>query len=292
VTADRFDPTEFKQQQRATWNLVSAGCAAWRKEFERGAASVTTWLLELGGVRPGQAVLDVATGQGEPAISAARVVGPSGRVVGIDLSPAMLEVARRNAAGLDNVEFIEADMDSLDGVAAEAGVAGPFDVVLSRFGLMFSADHVATFRGLARVLVPGGVLAAAVWGPPDTHPLSAGPVVLGERLGLPSPPPGTPGPFSMSDPRQLTEELTAAGLTDASVVEQVVPFRFDSVDDYVRFNREVLPPPMLQMVRDRFGSEDAPAAWDAIAQAVEQYVDQDGTLPLPSTALCLRAVRP
>jgi SAM-dependent methyltransferase len=286
MTADRFDPTEYKRQQRTTWNLVSAGSRAWWDEFERGAAPVTARLLELGGVRPGQAVLDVATGHGEPALSAARVVGPGGRVVGVDLSPAMLEVARDRAAGLDNVEFIEADMESLD------GVEGPFDVVLSRFGLMLSVDHVATFRTLARVLVPGGVLAAAVWGPADQQLLATGPLVLGERLDLPSPAPGTPGPFSMSEQRQLTEELTAAGLADVSVVEQVAPYRFDSVDDYVHFNREVLPPQMLQVIWDRFGSEDDPDTWNLVARAVEKYVDQDGTVPLPSLALCLRAVKP
>ncbi len=286
MTPDQFDPTEFKTEQRTHWNAISAGWEAWQNEFERGAASVTARLLELSGVRPGQAVFDVATGHGEPALSAARVVGPTGRVVGVDIAPAMLEVARRRAAGLDNVEFLEADMESPD------RLAGPFDVVLSRFGLMLTVDHVAAFRTLAGVLIPGGVLAAAVWGPPASHLLATGPVVLSERLKLPPPPPGLPGPFSMSDPRQLTEELTAAGFVDVSVVEHVVPFRFHSVDDYVRFNKAVLPPQMLQMVRDRFGSQDDPETWEAVALAVGKYVDEDGSLPLPTTALCPRAVKP
>jgi SAM-dependent methyltransferase len=285
MTSSDFDPVEYKAGQRAAWNAASPGWATWQEEFERGAASVTARLLELGGVRPGQRVLDVATGHGEPALSAARVVGPVGRVVATDIAPAMLEVARQRAAGVDNVDFIEADMESLGEPAAS------FDVVLSRFGLMLAADHIGTFRSLARLLAPAGVLAAAVWGPPARHLLSIGPTVLSERLGMPSPPPGVPGPFGMSDPAQLTDELAVAGFADVSVTEHVVPFRFPSVEAYVRFNREVLPPQILRTVRERFGSEDDPDTWAAIARAAEKYVDDDGSLPLPSVALCLRAVK-
>jgi hypothetical protein len=67
MTATEFDPTAFKSKQRADWNAASPGWEAWRDEFERGAAPVTARLLDLGGVRPGQRVLDVATGHGEHA---------------------------------------------------------------------------------------------------------------------------------------------------------------------------------------------------------------------------------
>jgi SAM-dependent methyltransferase len=286
MTSTEFDPVAFKSKQRDDWNAASPGWAAGHDEFERGAASVTTRLLDLGGVRPSQTVLDVATGHGELALSAARLVGPTGRVVGVDIAPAMLEIARQRAADLDNVEFVEADLEALGQPAAS------FDVVLSRFGLMFAVDHVAAFRALARVLVPGGVLAAAVWGPPSAHLLSSGPAVISERLEVPPPPPGLPGPFSMCDPQRLTEELAAAGFVEVSVTAHVAPFRFGSVGDYVRFNKAVLPPPFLQMVRDRFGSADDSDTWNAVARAAEQHADRDGTIRLPSTALCLRAVNP
>jgi SAM-dependent methyltransferase len=247
---------------------------------------VTAQLLELAGVRRGQAVLDIATGHGEPALSAARIVGPSGRVVGVHTAPAMLEIARRRASGFDNVEFAVGDMEST------GQPAGVFDVVLSRFGLMFAVDHVAAFRGLADALVPGGVLAAATWGPPATHLMAVGPAALGELLELPAPKPGSPGVYGMSDPARLSEELAAAGFADISVTEQVAPFRFDSVEEYVGFNQANLPPTMLDRVRDRFGTADAPEAWDRVAQAVGPHVDADGTLSLPSVALCVRGVKP
>jgi SAM-dependent methyltransferase len=283
MTSSDSDPAAIKTKQRADWNALSTAWEARRDEIERGGASLTTRLLELGGVGPGQTVLDVATGHGELALSAARLVGPTGRVLGVDISPAMIEVARKRASGLTNVDFVEADMEAL------GQAAGPFDVALSRFGLMFAVDHVGVFHTLARVITPGGVLAAAVWGPTSSHLLSKGPSALGQYLEMPPPAPGVPGPFSMSDQEQLTGELAAAGFREISVTEHVLPFEFASMEDYLSFNKAMLPPQMLQLLRDRFGSIDDADAWAVVARAVEPYEDQGGAIRLPSAALCLRA---
>jgi SAM-dependent methyltransferase len=280
-----IDPHRFRDEQRSNWDGISTGWGNAIAIFERGASAMTERLLELGGVRPGQFVLDVGTGHGEPALSAVTRVGPAGRVVGVDLSPAMVEAARRRAAGVANVEFMEADAESID------LPPGSFDVVLSRWGLMFVLDQVAVFTGLRRLLAPGGVLAASVWGPPSSAPmLCSGYAVLAERLELPEPPPGMPGPFSMSDPGKLTATLVAAGFTDVSVTEFVVPFRLDDTWEYAVFNRSVVPPVLLGMLKDRFGSEDDPDTWKAVAATVEPYASDDGGFSLPSTALCIRAV--
>jgi SAM-dependent methyltransferase len=286
MSVPQVNPDSFREEQRLAWNAISSGWESVLDTFERGGAPVTRLLLQLGGVRPGQAVLDVGTGLGEPALTAARVVGPAGRVVGIDFSSSMLDLARRRADGLGNVEFMVSNLESVS--LPERS----FDVVLSRWGLMFAFDHVATFSGLARLLVPGGVLAAAVWGPaPDVPMIGLGFAVLSQRLELPPPPPGMPGPFSMSDPARLTSELTAAGFTDVSVTEFVAPFWMDTVQQYIDLNRAVSPPRLYAMLRDRFGSADDPATWQAVGKAAEKYRTPDG-LSLPSTALCLRAVAP
>lgn len=95
MTAADIDPAAVKQGQRASWDALSSNWAAAQDRFELGAAAVTRLLLDLGGVRAGHAVLDVGTGHGEPALTAARRVGPTGRVTGVDISPAMLDLARR-----------------------------------------------------------------------------------------------------------------------------------------------------------------------------------------------------
>ncbi|HEV8554957.1 MAG TPA: methyltransferase domain-containing protein [Actinophytocola sp.] len=287
MTVTGFDPIAFKAMQRINWNAISAGWSSCQEEFERGGAPVTARLLELGGVRAGHRVLDVATGVGEPALTVAEVVGPAGYVVGVDLAPDMIAVARRRAGAVSNVEFRTGDLESL-----EFG-AGAFDVVLSRWGLMFAVDHVAAFRSLAHVLVPGGVLAAAVWGPWSQVPMMAlGYQVLAARLELAPPPPGSPGPFSMADPGILEAELAAAGFEDVTVTPFDVPFVLDSPERYVEFTRASTPPGLQEALRARFGRVDDPETWAAVLAAVLPYRVADGLVSLPSKALLLRAAVP
>lgn len=286
MTAAEFDPVKFKDMQRANWNAISAGWASSQDDFERGGAAVTARLLELAGVKPGQTVLDVGTGVGEPALTVADVVGPTGRVVGVDLAPAMVAIATERAGAVGNVEFVVGDVESLDFPPAS------FDVVLSRWGLMFAVDHVKTFQELANVLVPGGVLAASVWvgSVAEVPMMSIGYEVLSARLDLPPAPPGAPGPFSMGDPVALRTELSVAGFVDVEVREFTVPFVLDSVERYVAFNKAASPPGLKDMLRERYGDEDE--TWDAIGAAAESYRAADGTISLPSKTLLLRAVAP
>ncbi|OLT29943.1 hypothetical protein BJF83_09580 [Nocardiopsis sp. CNR-923] len=285
MTTQRLDPDSVKQGQRATWDAISAGWDAWSDDFERGAAEVTRRLLDLGDVGPGQRVLDVATGVGEPALTAAEAVGARGSVLGVDISPGMLDVARRRARGRENVEFAVADLEAID------RPPGSFDVVLSRWGLVFAVDRGAMLRSLADLLVPGGTLAAAVWGPPSVAPvMSLGFSVVSEVLELPPPPPDAPGPFAMSDPGQAARELEAAGFAQVSVTETVVPFEWATPEDYARFSRDVAPPVLLRAVRDRCGGEDDPRVWRAVSDAVREAHGDGSSVILPSTTWCLRAV--
>src|SRR5581483_2247040 len=133
-----LDVAAVKRQQRQSWDAISTGWAASMELFERGAAGMSDALLRLGGVRRGRSVLDIGTGLGEPALPAARAVGPTGRVVGIDISAQMLHIARERAGDLSNVEFLVADLEDIPLPPST------FDVALSRWSLMFAVDHVAT----------------------------------------------------------------------------------------------------------------------------------------------------
>jgi SAM-dependent methyltransferase len=274
-------------EQRETWNALRWGWMRWRRKFERGGASVTARLLELGGVRPGHAVLDVGTGLGEPAIPAARLVGSGGHVVGVDVAAGMISEARRRAASLSNVVFLEGAVEELD-LPPES-----FHTILSRWCLMLLADPGETLRLLYRLLVPDGVLAAAVWGPPETAPVVGLPFqVLSTHLRLSPPPPGQPGVFGMSDPQQCAARLASAGFGDVAVVAETAQFWFESSADYVRFAWDILPPSVKQMLADWCGPEDRSRIRDALARAATRYGTADGTVLLPSTVLCLRATKP
>ncbi|GAA5127422.1 class I SAM-dependent methyltransferase [Haloechinothrix salitolerans] len=283
MTQTRLDPVQHKEQQRANWDGASEGWLAISETFERGAREVTAELLELGGVREGMTVLDAATGIGEPALTAARVVGPEGRVVGFDLAPGMVAIARRRAAEYDNIEFRVGDIES--------AATGEFDVALCRWGLMFAIDTVAALRSLAGALRPGGVLAASTWGPAETVPmLSLGFQALSGWLEMPAPPPEAPTPFSLSDPGTLAADLETAGFVDVSVTEFDVPFSVADPAEYIELNKAVTPPPMRDLLREQLG-EDEEMAWRAVGDATLPFRDVDGTIRLPSTALCVRAVK-
>jgi enediyne biosynthesis protein CalE5 len=273
------DIAEYAAQQRANWNAISAGWAAWQDRFETAARPVTECLLRLACVRPGATVLDVGTGTGEPALSAAAAVGAGGRVVATDVADRMLDVARRRAAGRANVEFVEADAASLPMPRR------PYDAVLSRFCLMLLADPAAVLRRLGAMLAPGGVLAAAVWTAGARNPLiGLGFQAIAGRLGLAAAPPGAPGPFGLADPGRFTRLLHDAAFTDVMYDLVPVELRLDGAADYVEFTLAVTPPGLLGRIS---GDE----LRQLLTGAVEPYTDHAGTIRLPGEALCVRATR-
>lgn len=279
-----MDAIAIREQQRSVWDGVSRGWRLWRREFERGAATVTARLLELAGAAPGQRVLDIGSGTGEPALSAGRAVAPGGRVVGIDLSPGMVAAARAAADGIGNVEFAVGDVETAE-LAPRS-----FDLALSRWGLMFAADRVELLRVVAGLLKPGGVLAAAVWSDPQRVPMiSLAFRVISSHLELG--PSGTgPGPFTMADPGAAAAELEQAGFGAVEIHEHSVPFRLDSVDEFARFSRDVLPPGLRRVLEERCGSVDDPGVWAAFNAAARAYQTPDGAVSLPSACLFIRAV--
>src|SRR5919197_2211842 len=100
-----FNPEQFKAQQRQMWDNAAAGWQAWWENIERGAQKVSDRLVEMAQINPGDSVLDIATGIGEPAVTAAKRVKPNGRVVATDISPQMLAIAKTRAKslGLDGI---------------------------------------------------------------------------------------------------------------------------------------------------------------------------------------------
>src|SRR5687767_15932875 len=108
---------DFKAQQRQLWDNAAAGWQTWWETIERGAQKVSDKNVELAEIQPGDKVLDIATGIGEPAVTAAKIVMPDGKVVATDISPKMLQIARTRATslGLNGImEFRESDGEKID----------------------------------------------------------------------------------------------------------------------------------------------------------------------------------
>ena len=124
------DSKQYKETELQSWNSAAAGWQKWWKTIERGTEKVSRQLIALAEIKSGSRILDIATGIGEPAITAANQIGNSGHILAIDISPQMLSVARQRAIslGLQNViEFKAGDIETINLPSAT------FDAVLCRF---------------------------------------------------------------------------------------------------------------------------------------------------------------
>ena len=187
----------------------------------RLTATVSERMLDLAGLRPGLRVLDLATGRGEPALGAARRVGPAGQVVGVEISDAMLRMAQEKAdrEGLANLTLRVGNAEVLDELAS-----GDFHAVTIRWGLMYMAAPVAALEQARRVLRSDGVLVAALWAEPERVPYFTLPRRLLERYRrLPVADPEAPGVFRFANPARIDRDFTGAGFTLEHVEELEVP---------------------------------------------------------------------
>ncbi|MBI3958837.1 MAG: class I SAM-dependent methyltransferase [Chloroflexi bacterium] len=172
--------------------------------------------LALAAPRPGERLLDVACGSGVVTRQAARMVGASGRVVGLDLSPEALAVARslNGPDGGATIAWREGSADSLP------FADGSFDVVTCQLGLMFFPDRVAALKEMRRVLAAGGRLALMTWGALDKNLGNAAMAAAwGERVGAEQAAKLQP-PHSLNDPAEVRRLLNAAGFAQIDVQRQ------------------------------------------------------------------------
>ena len=184
------------------------GWAANADHYDAMLADIAAALLAHAGFAPGERVVEIGCGSGRFARRIAAAVAPGGTVLGIDISPALAGLARREAAeaGTNNLQILVADAQT----AMPAGA--PFDRLVSRFGVMFCADPAAAMANLHATLAPGGRLDFAVWAPVEGNPWAGAVMeVARTHLGLPPRDPRDPGPFAFSDEAYLRALLDAAG---------------------------------------------------------------------------------
>lgn len=184
--------------------------AAHAYDFDRSVAPYHQRLFAAAGISPSERVLDIGCGTGQTTRDAARAAD-DGSALGVDLSSAMLDVARRRAAeeGLTNALFEQVDAQ-IHPFASRA-----FDVAISRTGAMFFGDPVAAFSNIGRALRPAGRLALAAWQPlAQNEWIREFSGALAAGRDRPAPPADAPGPFALSDPDRVRAVLTDAGFVD------------------------------------------------------------------------------
>jgi ubiquinone/menaquinone biosynthesis C-methylase UbiE len=223
--------------QTSVWDGIAD---TYVREIDRRFAPVVDAVMARAAVAPGERVLDLGTGTGAVAESAARISGTGGHVVAVDISSQMLALARVRveSRGCVNVTLREGRAEAIP--AAD----NSFDVVLASLSLMFVIDREAAAREIARVLHPGGRLVAAVWGEPENCDIVRFQQIAGSFAG-PPPVPGV-GPGALADARRFLQQLAAAGI-EAHVEREMLGFEFDNLQ----------------------------AAWDVLARVTTAHLDPE-----------------
>jgi ubiquinone/menaquinone biosynthesis C-methylase UbiE len=253
---------------REHYDEAAAYWGKWADPLADQQVKVNQALLAAAAVKPGVQLLDLASGAGEPAVTASAMVGANGQVTATDISEPMVQALaqRMSRLGLTNVSCRQADMEALPFGDAS------FDAVTCRYGLMYARDAGRAMAEAARVVRPGGRVAFMVWGPEANnsvvfHGFRAANAFLGGVL----PEEGFLAPTRFAEPGLITALMNAAGLADAQEQELIFEPRI----------KVGLPfwAPLLEMNSTHIWTALAPdvqkQVHQAIAQAYEPFRDGD-----------------
>ena len=266
-----FDAAKYKNAQREQWNKDGAAWRRWTPTLDLWYGEITRQMLAAARVQPGQRILDVAAGAGEPAVSAAERVGPSGYVLATDISEGIVELARQVARerGFNQIETCAMDGEKLDLPDAS------FDAVLCRLGLMYMPHPITALREWRRVLKPGGRVAAAVFSRPELNDWGALPAsIIRRRAQLLPPVPGQPGPFSLGGVGVLEEVFRQAGFTNSQVHTLSVPHRAASAAEYVGVAREAFGGFNAMMAN--LSPHDCDSVWNEVETSMRKFESPTG----------------
>jgi ubiquinone/menaquinone biosynthesis C-methylase UbiE len=280
---DSYDE-EYKKrsQQRQSWDNVARGWQKWWKTFEKDAQKVNERLVDLAEIKQGDRVIDIATGIGEPAITAAKKVGVEGYVLATDISPQMLAIAKERTVslGLQNiVEFKEVDAEKILDLQQQQPLS-PFAAVLCRWGLMFFPNLASTLTNIYKLLSSGGRIAAAVWSEPAKVPkLYTAIDIVTQKLGISS----TAyahyteilSPFSLANINIVNNALVEAGFKDIHTEYLNITFEFLSAEDYTDFAKQIIAPIHNLLANETEKRKEE--IWKAVTEEVARryYIDDD-----------------
>jgi SAM-dependent methyltransferase len=266
------------------WGRAAAGWSKRAQSVREFGLPVSAWMLDHAGLQPGLRVLELAAGPGETGFLAAELIRPGGSLVCSDATDEMLDVARARAQelGIENVEFKRIELEWIDLDTAS------IDVVLCKWGLMFSIDPEAALREVRRVLRPGGRVALAVWDEPAVNPWATITTRALVELGhTKQPDPDAPGMFALAPPGRLQRVLEAAGFLDVLVEAVEPPRAFAGVGEYIAETDDLSS--MFGEVFDPLSDEQRAAVVARVAELSEPYAGADGALRLPARSLVAAA---
>ena len=259
-----------KSNVEASWGSQFRLVAAekWKAKSAAMGQPVTDALVEYAQPAAGMSILDLASGTGEPAISLALRVGPSGHVTALDLSAELLEVAAQRAQerGFNNFATQQGDAHRLPFPDAS------FDVATSRFGVMFFRDPVVALGELRRVLRPDARACLLAWGPFDQPYWQSTMGVVHRHVGGPLLPADGPNPFRFAEPGSLSEALRSAGFRQVEEETRTLPWTWPGTAEEVWEQAQAVAVPFRPML-ERVPAEKWPEIHAEVHAAVRQYWD-------------------
>jgi SAM-dependent methyltransferase len=253
----------------SSYRLIAAD--KWKAKSAAMGRAVTEGLVKYADPRPGMRLVDIASGTGEPAISVAGIVGPTGSVTASDVSSELLEIAAERAQkrGLTNITFQQADAQSLP-FPDET-----FHLATCRFGVMFFKDVNKALGELHRVLKPGARACFAAWGPFEQPYWAATMGVVLKHVGGPLIPEGGSDPFRFSHPGSLSTEINRAGF--CQVAEETKGFDWNwpgTVEELWEYAQAVAAP--LRGLLERVREQQWPGINGEVFDRLKQYDDRHG----------------
>lgn len=231
------------EQQRNSWNQYSGGWKKWNDFLTGIMMPVGEILIDSLELKGDEYVLDVASGTGEPGLTACKIL-PLGKVTSIDFSEKMVAIANENAQqhGIRKYQSQVAEVSDMP------FKNNSFDDIICRFGMMFFPDIQGSIHEMMRVLKPGGKSAVAVWAAPEQNSfLTLLGMTVAEKLRLPKPLPDTPGIFRFAKPGHLSGLFKDAGFVDVTESNINGEIAYDSFEQYWEVSTDVAGPIMEVM---------------------------------------------
>jgi SAM-dependent methyltransferase len=271
-----------------SWAIGDALARAWEDNADfvaRTNAPMQRWMVERLEPQPGQTILELGAGPGDTGFEVAQTLGADGKLISTDISPEMVEVAKRRVStfGVTNVEFRVMDAQEIE--LPDSAVDG----VIHRFGPMLLPDPDASFAEVHRVLRDGGLYLSTVIGGPQDNPwmTSIGMSVMQAGIQMPGGGPmGPGGPFSLADPDQLRERIARAGFDEVTVEPLDLSFDFATAEEAWGTLSSMAGP--IAILISGLDQEKRQSAKDAFVGMVDQYRSGDGC-SIPGRALCAQA---